>query len=389
MDEIVLEPDDGYPRQSKVVEVGRPRRPGQTKRVVVGAAIALLIVVVLGATGGGGTEQVAEPETTTTSTRRPSTTTTRAPRTTTSTTTLPPGPMLDQPTGITLVLLRERSLDTADLDTGQVETVFQSTYFSWLVPTSEPSGIVYVDDQPQALFMPFPLAVTQAKRRLGPAVILVRSAQPHQVWLATDQTDRLLVTQVDTGDGHIVTSPVPLPIGSNLFGSVYGGLVAEAAGRIFLIEDGGDVRPIAEGRGLAAGGNQVAAYSCDDVLQCGLEVIDVATGDSRRIAPPPGTAPYEYTQASFSPDGSLLAIWMQADFEFGLYLWDLRTEEVTAVPGTQEFGGGGPPEWSPKGTWLFWTGGAVYAYHPGDPTSIRLPLPKGDYYQVLAVQSEG
>jgi hypothetical protein len=139
---------------------------------------------------------------------------------------------------------------------------------------------------------------------------------------------------------------------------------------------------------LAVSGGHLATVRCDDRFVCGVEVVDLVSGDRHLI---PGSV-QPGTFASLSPDGTRLAQVLEASDAVGpstvVAVVDtgsgvqLTRQPYPSIPS-------GPPRWSPDGGWLVWSdyrGLKVWNVTDGSaPRSIAVPAGGGDALAVLAV----
>jgi WD40-like Beta Propeller Repeat len=139
---------------------------------------------------------------------------------------------------------------------------------------------------------------------------------------------------------------------------------------------------------LAVSGGHLATVRCDDRFVCGVEVVDLASGDRHLI---PGSL-QPGTFAALSPDGTRLAQVLGASDAVGpstvVAVIDtgsgaqLTRQPYPPIPN-------GPPRWSPDGRWLVWSdnrGLEVCNVTDGSaPRSIAVPAAGGDALAVLAV----
>jgi hypothetical protein len=187
------------------------------------------------------------------------------------------------------------------------------------------------------------------------------------------------------------TRRVALPEGAEaLAGDGVGGLLVVSADRhLWRVPPERDgVERVDASLPLAVSGGHLATVRCDDRFVCGVEVVDLATGDRHLI---PGSV-QPGTFAALSPDGTRLAQVLVASDAVG-------PSTVVAVIDT---GSGvqltrrpypsiprGPPRWSPDGAWLVWSdyrGLQVWNVIDGSaPRSVAVSGGGGGALAVLAV----
>jgi hypothetical protein len=138
---------------------------------------------------------------------------------------------------------------------------------------------------------------------------------------------------------------------------------------------------------LAVSSGHLATVRCDDRFVCGVEVVDLASGERHLV---PGSV-QPGTFAALSSDGTRLAQVLVASDAVG-------PSTVVAVVDTgsgtqltrQPYSStpSGPPQWSPDGDWLVWSdyrGLQVWNVTDGSaPRSVAVPA-GGDALAVLAV----
>jgi hypothetical protein len=175
-----------------------------------------------------------------------------------------------------------------------------------------------------------------------------------------------------------------------LAGDGVGGLLVVSLDRHLwrVPADGDSVERLDMSLPLAVGGGHLATVRCDDRFVCGVEVVDLASGDRHLI---PGSL-QPGTFAALSPDGTRLAQVLDASDAVGpstvVAVFDTGSgAQLTRQPYPSN--PSGPPRWSPDGRWLVWSdyrGLQVWNIADGSPPrSVALPTGGGDALAVLTV----
>lgn len=281
--------------------------------------------------------ELKPPAGATSTTRRPTTTTT-------TTTTLPAGPVLPVPTGAALLLAGTGTGWTwLDLDSGRRLDVDVGTRDPYgLVPVS--GGFVGLSGS-TAEYHPLPTGIPVS---LGPADQVLSSGSPDTVWLLRTTFDgptmagveAILVDLDGNQRGDTVTLPAAYPIGGT-----DRGLVFSRGGRTYVGEASG-IRPLALGDALRINRTSVVVLSCDDQAVCAPEIVDIASGSSRRLAPIPN--PYEMGIVVLLSDDGDLAVGSYQERLQSLQLYDAEGRAVGAVDVSPQ----GEPRWLPNGMGL-------------------------------------
>lgn len=265
------------------------------------------------------------------------TTTTVRPTTTTATTTIPGGPVFGAPVGASLLLVDPESSRRAtlvDLDTGaRHEVRVQADDPFGVVPVRR--GIVVARAGSAKLVRLDPDATADpdgvlgiALETLGPADRVLASGSLDSVWLlrlAGAPTPGVTAQLVDLS-GHplaeVLEVPVDFPVGATGEGVLF-----EDGGRALLTRRSG-TSSVAVGRVLDLAGSRVALRTCDDLASCGVEVRDLTTGRTQRLAgPAPGA---EYGTLLLAPDGRVAVLDHTA--VFGMALFDADGNVVGQGP---------------------------------------------------------
>jgi hypothetical protein len=176
---------------------------------------------------------------------------------------------------------------------------------------------------------------------------------PQHVWL--DGGDDRRTSMVLAGqDG--TAGEVRLVIPATALGPVF----ADGEGYVLFSGIGGvyDVRPsgmerVTAGTPVAVGGGRILAVECDDQYRCSTVVLGLTDGSRRVIAV---GFPPTYSLGAIAPDGSIAAVPDdRPDGGLGLQLFDLRTGHSTRVALDLGQGGlaGGAVAWSPDSRLLF------------------------------------
>jgi hypothetical protein len=336
--ELVEEPD----RQRRVaLERAVPKPPrhpprleGRNRRLVgIGAAAAVVIGIGWAVSRAGGDVSTGAPsatlddESANSAEQRAVDTTQPAPSTTrprTTTTTGPPvvveefgGPLLPAPTGIALVgFTTDGDLLDIDLDTGQMTTtdlrgssgnaqatIVAGADWTYVQPWDGNSSFVVPRGQT-------PVDVASNAPFYGGGVF--RGPDPNTMWTIQIDPSSGSVGGLDLVglDGESLGRSIDLgggwwPTHSDLAG----GLIMQAGGGVYIVSEVG-ARRIAAGEFVGAGVNHLLVRACDEVLACGLFVVDRVSGEQRQV---PGIEAgavaqfYGWTgteSAAVSPDGT-------------------------------------------------------------------------------------
>ena len=219
-----------------------------------------------------------------------------------SSTTIPPGPVLGQPVGASLLLAgRGARWTLIDLDTGARDLV--------LVPADDLYSVVPVRNGVVALGNgrarrhPLP---NGAPVDLGPAEQVLSSGRPDRVWLIDKargfdgQPAGAGARLVDLDGGVLERFEIPVPYPA----------AATADGLLYIHDDqtriarASGVSLVAPGPLLAAAGDLVVFLACDAAAACRPEAVDLSTGGSVTYETTPDAARYA-VQVVLAPDGRL------------------------------------------------------------------------------------
>jgi hypothetical protein len=198
----------------------------------------------------------------------------------------------------------------------------------------------------------------------------------------------------------VITRDVKPPHGAWPYAELTSGLLFQGPGpltlwdpqdqrtvRTYPWEKIGDMGPVS-GDLLAS-----CRESCEELI-----LTDFAAGTQRHIAAPEGLA-LVATEASFSPDGTMLAVpvkkadggWKSfSTDDRRLALLTLETGDARIVPGSVVSSGYVFTAWSAEGDEVFITGGqrfkprTIVAYRLGDRTARTLDIEVGDFYDMVA-----
>jgi hypothetical protein len=235
--------------------------------------------------------------------------------------------------------------------------------------------------------------------------IFIRGAAKDRIWVGfldpdSPETERELGELREiAADGDVITRGVEPPDGAWPYAELTSGLLFDVREtltvwdpedqrtvRTFPRELIGDMGPVS-GDLLAS-----CRASCEELI-----LTDFAAGTQRHIAAPEGltlVAPL----ASFSPDGTLLAIpvkqaggsWTSLSYDRQLALLSLKTGDVRIVPGSTVPPGYVITAWSAEGDEVFITGGerfkprTIIAYRLDDHAARKLDIEVGDFYDMVA-----
>lgn len=292
-------------------------------------------------------------------TTRPATTTTS-----TTTTTFVPGPVLPAQTGAALLLSDSSSRWIwFDLDTGrrlEVEMIVTDPYGL----TAVSGGIVGLRGN-VAEYHPLPVGIPVS---LGSADAILSSGSPDSVWLLrttfegpTMAGSEAVLVDLEGNERSTVSLPAVYPVGGT-----DRGLVFSRGGRTYVADESG-IQPLALGDALRTNRTSVVVLSCDDQAECAPEIVDIATGRSRRLAPMP--IPYELgVNVLLSEAGELATVTYEGSGQ-SLHIYDAAYEVVGTF---EHLSSQSDPRWLPNGLGLVATG-----YRSGGGV-VRLSLADGD-----------
>jgi hypothetical protein len=227
------------------------------------------------------------------------------------------------------------------------------------------------------------------------------AADSDRIWVGfldreSPPTERGLreLREIDSA-GNVIEGGVEPPDGAWPYAEVGGGLLFQSPRPTLWDPDTGKTRRTWEWEEIGDMGPVSSNLLASSDYSSGeLRLTDVITGDQRRFAPPPG-AKFVGWAASFSPDGTRLAVPLSTtgDVNHGsqeLTVLDVTSGEIERVPGS-----GVPPgyvftAWSSDGQEAFLTGGErfeerrIVAYRLGRERATRLDVAVGDFYDIAA-----
>lgn len=161
-------------------------------------------------------------------------------------------------------------------------------------------------------------------------------------------------------DGDVLGPVIEMPWRSwAIAADPFGGVVTTYNGKVYRVtETGATQLAVGELLGISAG--VVVVRDCDEVLRCGLSVVDRATGEIAIVPPDPDFGPdarYESLigwgasrRSPLSPDDRSMVVAAYGDVEVRLGIVDLESGVVTSLsdPYLTDV-----IEWSPDGRFLF------------------------------------
>ena len=188
---------------------------------------------------------------------------------------------------------------------------------------------------------------------IGPGTHVTSGATDGTVWVS-DLKQAALFDRA----GHRVRGPLQLPAGTiGLFGSWHESLLlVRQSGDRFDIDvwdtrTRGTVRTLHDACPLAAQGPRLAWHTCGDYVES-LHLSDLARGSDQTI-----TLPHTWTaaDATFSPDGQHLALWLSSYYGEGsrLTILDTGTGQRKTVDLPSNTGGIGTTVWLPDSASAF------------------------------------
>jgi len=285
-------------------------------------------------------------------------------------------------------------LSSVDLDSGVVRPLMPGAVSfpsSGAVATMGDVAVVLSDDGFVAIHPDGRLQQFGAVPPLdgGVAVAAYDAGRVDAVWQVSGDTGQMRAVLVT--DAGTVARRVVLPEGAvALAGDGVGGLLVVSLDQHLwrVPPDRDGVERLDTSLPLAVSGSgHLAAVRCDDRFVCGVEIVDLTTGDRHLI---PGSV-QPGTFAALSPDGSRLAQVLQASDTAGpptmIAVVDTSSgAELSRQPYPSS--PSGPLRWSPDGGWLVWSDDrGLEVWNVSDnsaPRSVAVPA-GGDALAVLAV----
>lgn len=386
-------------------------RPSGRRGKGIGLGVMTALAVAIGASvlsvgDDGGT---AAPTTTTvdpgptTAAEPPATTSvTAAVASTTSTTLGPfyvaPGPLLGEPTGLSLAVAFGTDLYVIDADTGRATPAGYRELNSEQGAYLTAAGVV-VNDQSGS-----PSLVRRGATRAEPLVApgpgrpvdsgasgFLGEGPAGRLWVLLYGGPRPVVGYVDAAAG----SDTLVPVGDATLGSGrvqpdgLGGFVQSAPGGTYRVDGDGAPRRISTGSLVEARDGHVLVIECDDVLVCGFRGIDLTNGDSWTL---PGADAASVSIAygmTLSPDGRRFArlappgdqpIALGSDIPIEVVGPDgVETfrQSIVGFGGCGMFGCSSPLVWSSDGRWLLGlrSSDSIWAWRSGLPEAMVIELP--------------
>jgi hypothetical protein len=380
---LVVEADDGGGGLDRDVEVGRVRRRPPWW-LAVAVAAALVVAAALSRQHDDASAPTSDP-TTVVATSSP-----RTPPPSSGKPVVPAGLVAF----VASTLPDHPGLSAVALDSGVVRPIMTGAVAfpsSGAVATMGDAAVVLTDDglvavHPEGGLQDFGSAPSLD----GDGSVAVYDAgRVDAFWRVSDDAGQVhaeLLTETGT-----VTRRVVLPEGyMALAGDGVGGLLVVSPDRHLwrVPPDRDGIERVDTSLPLAMSSGHLATVRCDDRFVCGVEVVDLASGDRHLV---PGSV-QPGTFAALSPDGTRLAQVLGANDAVGpstvLAVIDtgsgaqLTRQPYPSIPS-------GPPRWSPDGAWLVWSdyrGLQVWNVTDGSaPRSIAVPAGGGDTLAVLAV----
>ena len=225
-----------------------------------------------------------------------------------------------------------------DLDTGVVhgvEALEGITRDDLAGPPIPVQGGVLMGDQDGPSIVPLPSGTpvafepTPGFNVLGQVIVLLESGLVDRVWVVRTlfrrdgADDTFGVTLVGT-DGRVLAPEFEIP--TVPLRATAAGVLFPAGGRVYLATPDG-TRSLGVGELQDSNATQIAVLACDATSECAAEVIDVASGSTRRGPVIPGSASGGYS-ILLSPDGWLAVT--HADPSFTVSLTDPtgRTSQI-------------------------------------------------------------
>jgi hypothetical protein len=301
------------------------------------------------------------------------------------------------PTGLVAfvasALFDRPGLSVVELDTGRVRQIMTGAVALpsfGAVATMGDAAVVLTDDGLVAAHPEGGLQELGAAPAPDPGGVAAYDAgRADALWRVSGDAGQLRAELLtDTGT---VARRVELPDGYvALAGDGLGGLLVVSPDRHLwrIPPDRDGVERVDSSLPLAVNAGHLATVRCDDRFVCGVEVVDLASGNRHLI---PGSL-QPGTFAALSPNGTRLAQVLGASDAVGtstvLAVFDtgsgaqLTRQPYPSIPN-------GPPQWSPDGRWLVWSDyRGLQVWNVADvsaPRSIAVPTGGGDGLTVMAV----
>jgi hypothetical protein len=235
-----------------------------------------------------------------------STTTRPRPTTTTTSTILAPVVPILRGSGVRLVLSRGGgNAELLDLETGTATDInLGSSDVYSVIPVR--GGIVAVEGG-SAVFVPLPDGENVP---LGRADQVLPSGDPESVWVVLPAGDPYTMSSeaklVSLG-GEVLAGPIG-PDSGYIVGASSGGLIAQAGGRIYLVDARGRTRPIVAGDVLGVSDRRLLARTCDDHAVCSLTVWDANLANPQVVDAPENASMYYGSTVVVEPGGTRAAL---------------------------------------------------------------------------------
>lgn len=388
-------------------------RPSGRRGKGIGLGVMTALAVAIGASvlSGGDDGRTATPTSTTvdpgptTAAEPPATTSvTAAIASTTSTTLGPfyvaPGPLLGEPTGLSLAVAFGTDLYVIDADTGRATPAGYGNVNQGQTSALTSVGVVIGDvngtpdllrrgaTRSERLVLDRP---DDASELAGPSVF-VGEGPPGRLWVMRYGGPRPIVGYVEAGTGS--ADLVKLGHVDAIYGATradgIGGFLFSSAGGTYRIDESGAPRRLSPGVMLDAGDGHALVVECDDTFTCGYRGIDVATGESWTFTGAGPVSLADTTSLVLSPDGRRFA--RLAAFGIGepVALGEATAIDIVGVDGTETirapisgFGACGiggcasPLVWSSDGRWLLSlrSSDSVWAWRSGLDEALVIELP--------------
>jgi hypothetical protein len=238
------------------------------------------------------------------------------------------GPMLPSPSGLRIVGLSfEGNVVDIDFDTGRIVTTD--------VPGSSsgtPATIVAGDDwayfqrwDMNATFVVHagepPVEITSSSEQTGAAF---RGPDPDTLWLPEiDQQSGTFDALSLVGlDGVALGRSIELDGWWPIQADLKGGVIVQAGGGLYTVSEIG-ARLVADGELIGVGLNHLLVRDCDEVMRCGLFVVDRATLERRQVPVIDASGLYPFYAwsgsdlAGVSPDGTAAVLIGLGETPFG------------------------------------------------------------------------
>ncbi len=209
---------------------------------------------------------------------------------------------------------------------------------------------------------------TESELSVGDQWAVVVVPERDELWRTGMQQgfgDTLTYERVDLL-GEPLGTPIEMPWRSwAVAADPSGGLVTTVNGKVYRIDETG-VEQLALGELIGLSTNVVIVRQCDETMQCGLQVVDRATGEIRDVPGDPTETRGSDVESLLNwgrshnsvvaPDDTAVVVVAPGPNTIGLGLVDLGSGRFTPMA---EYAGSGTVAWSPDGRFVFYLDGGI------------------------------